>query len=266
MQLELVHRSANPPVQPTPILFVHGAWHAAWCWDEHFLPYFAKKGYHAYALSLRGHGKSEGRVRWASVGNYVSDVATVASQIEAKHGKRPVIVGHSMGGFVTQHYLGKHSAPAGILLASIPVRGFIPPFLRYIRHHPLAALKSLLLLNPYYMVNSLELTHELFFSPSPPFSRDRVKRYFSLIEPESFRVALDSLILALPNPRKVTAPMLVLGAENDKIFTQHEVRQTARAYNTTAEFFPKMAHDMMLEPDWQAVADRLLAWLGEKQL
>jgi alpha-beta hydrolase superfamily lysophospholipase len=30
--------------------------------------------------------------------------------------------------------------------------------------------------------------------------------------------------------------------------------------------FPGMAHDMMLEPDWQAVADRILSWLDDKGL
>ncbi|MBC7517162.1 MAG: alpha/beta hydrolase [Alkalinema sp. FL-bin-369] len=46
--------------QRSPIFFVHGAWHAAWC-RENFLPYFANHGYAAYAVSLRGHGTSEGR-------------------------------------------------------------------------------------------------------------------------------------------------------------------------------------------------------------
>ena len=45
--------------QRSPIFFVHEAWHAAWCW-ENFLPYFANRGYAAYAVSLRGHGTSEG--------------------------------------------------------------------------------------------------------------------------------------------------------------------------------------------------------------
>jgi alpha-beta hydrolase superfamily lysophospholipase len=40
----------------------------------------------------------------------------------------------------------------------------------------------------------------------------------------------------------------------------------ARAYNTTVEIFPDMAHDMMLEPDWQKVADRILGWLTERGL
>lgn len=28
-----------------PLLFVHGAFIGAWCWDEHFLKYFADLGW-----------------------------------------------------------------------------------------------------------------------------------------------------------------------------------------------------------------------------
>ena len=31
---------------------------------------------------------------------------------------------------------------------------------------------------------------------------------------------------------------------------------------TEAEFFPSMGHDMMLEPGWVAVAERIHTWLG----
>ena len=43
------------------LLFVHGAWHGAWCWDEFFLPYFKSKGYSYFALDLRSHGKSRSK-------------------------------------------------------------------------------------------------------------------------------------------------------------------------------------------------------------
>ena len=33
--------------------------------------------------------------------------------------------------------------------------------------------------------------------------------------------------------------------------------------NTQPEILPEMAHDMMLEPRWQAVAKRILVWLKE---
>jgi pimeloyl-ACP methyl ester carboxylesterase len=96
MKLEMIKEEGVGEAHPTPILFVHGMWHAAWCWEEYFMPYFAQHGYDCYALSLRGHGGSEGRerLRWTPLSAYVSDVAQVVDQIEGQ----PVLVGHSMGG------------------------------------------------------------------------------------------------------------------------------------------------------------------------
>ena len=48
--------SARPP-----LLFVHGGYCDAWCWEPYFLPWFAAKGYAAHAVSLRGHGAQRGR-------------------------------------------------------------------------------------------------------------------------------------------------------------------------------------------------------------
>lgn len=42
-----------------------------------------------------------------------------------------------------------------------------------------------------------------------------------------------------------------------------EIEATARAYNTQAEFISDMGHNSMLEPGWEAVAERILVWLNE---
>jgi hypothetical protein len=52
-----------------------------------------------------------------------------------------------------------------------------------------------------------------------------------------------------------------LGAECDGILTTEEVQAMATAYRTAAETFPDMGHDMMLEPGWDAVAQRIYTWL-----
>ena len=95
---------------------------------------------------------------------------------------------------------------------------------------------------------------------------DEVERHFARLQQESFRFELDSMLLALPRPKKVKAPMLVLAAANDRVFSVAEAKATARAYHTEAEVFPDMAHDMMLEPGWQNVAERIVAWLQERGL
>ena len=38
---------------PPPIVFVHGSYHAAWCWREHFFQYFTDRGHDVYAVSMR---------------------------------------------------------------------------------------------------------------------------------------------------------------------------------------------------------------------
>ena len=107
MHLEVVTYEPKTGTRSTPLLFVHGAWHGAWCWAEYFLPYFAEHGYTSHALDLRGHGKSEGanRLRWTGITHYVSDVEHVVDQLD----KAPVLIGHSMGGLVVQKYLESDS-------------------------------------------------------------------------------------------------------------------------------------------------------------
>ena len=72
-------------------------------------------------------------------------------------------------------------------------------------------------------------------------------------------------MLNLPKPARVTAQLLVLGAIHDGCITQAEVDDTARAYGTNAEFF-EMGHNMMVEPGWAAVAERIHSWLGGRGL
>jgi pimeloyl-ACP methyl ester carboxylesterase len=257
MTLEVI--TLQPPEQrfETPLLFVHGAWHGAWCWAENFLPYFAGRGYVVHALSLRGHGNSSGRekLRWTRGRDYVADVYEVAGGLP----NWPVIIAHSMGGYVTQKYLERYYAPAAVLLASVPPAGVLRTTLAIARQYPLRFLRLNLTMSLYPLVETPELAQAQLFSADMPPAQ--VQRYFEQLQDESYLGFLD-MLLDLPRPKRVKTPMLVLGAENDHIFTPQEVENTARAYRTQAEIFPKMAHDMMLETGWQEVAGRIDNWLS----
>jgi pimeloyl-ACP methyl ester carboxylesterase len=260
MQLEtLTHKpEANP--HPTPLLFVHGAWHGAWCWEDHFLPYFAQHGYTSHAVDLRGHGKSEGgdRLRGTSISHYVSDLTQIIGKLE----RPPVLIGHSLGGLVVQKYLEKHQAPAAVLLASVPPGGVLRTTLSIAVRHTLPFLKANLTMKLYPIVGTPQLTREAFFSPDMP--DEKIKAHFARIQNESYRAFIDMMVLSLPHPKRVNTPILVLGGGRDTIFNRKEVEATARAYHTKAEIFPNLAHDMMLEEGWQEVADRILGWLAEQ--
>jgi pimeloyl-ACP methyl ester carboxylesterase len=104
-----------------------------------------------------------------------------------------------------------------------------------------------------------ELAREYFFSEG--LSDKEVRRYWKKLQDESFLGFLDMIAFNLPKPQKVRTNMLVLGAEKDAVFGIDEVEATARAYNTKAEIFKGMGHDMMLEPEWRSVAERIVGWL-----
>ncbi len=262
MRLEVITRKPASAERRTPILFVHGMWHAAWCWKEYFLPYFAEHGYLCHAVSLRGHGGSEGRerLRWTSMADYVDDVDQVVNQI----GTSPILVGHSMGGMVVQSYLESHEASAAVLLAPAPPNGVFITAVRYFSRHPVSFLKANLTLRMFPVVSTPSLVRDAFFSQDIP--QEELRKYSSLMQDDSYRAYLDMICLDLPHPKRIRTPILVLGAANDTIFSPAQIAAAARAYDTEAEMFPNMAHDMMLEPGRQAVADRILTWLGEKGL
>lgn len=260
--LEVIDKGCVSEAHPVPLLFVHGAWHAAWCWDENFLGYFADLGYRALALSFRGHGGSpiDKPLRTCSVEDYVQDVRSVADELPVP----PVVIGHSMGGLIVQKYLENRPAPAGVLMASIPPQGNFGSSLRWLRHRPWHAVKMAVTGKSLPYINTPELAREKFFSEATP--EDTVLECAARLQEDSARVSVDCLVLNLPHPKRVTTPLLVLGAEHDGAHTCKEVRSTAHAYGSEAEFFPGMGHNMMLEPGWEAVAERIHTWLGSRGL
>jgi pimeloyl-ACP methyl ester carboxylesterase len=262
--LEVIDKGQCTSEHPVPLLFVHGAWHAAWCWDEHFLDFFAEMGYRAMALSLRGHGTSPTArpLRSCSIADYVDDVASVADDLPTP----PVVIGHSMGGLVVQKYLESHSAPAAVLLASVPSSGGLGTMLRMTWRHPASTTRALLTGNSLRGVaKTPEQCRESFFTASTPESK--VVDCHTRLQQESARVIrVDFALLSRPRPKRVSSPVMVVGASDDGVFTTKEQRATAHAYRTEAEIVPDMGHDMMLEPGWSDVAERMNGWLRNRGL
>jgi pimeloyl-ACP methyl ester carboxylesterase len=265
--MELVHHEAQGPRRRTPVLFVHGAWHSAWCWRRHFLPYFAARGWPAYALSLRGHGgtPARGSLRRTTLGDYADDVAEAVRRI----GAAPVLVGHSMGGLIVQRYLQRHDdAPAAVLLASVPpanarVPGAWGATLRVAGRHPLAFARAVATLRLWPVVDDPERARRLLVSDRlTPAEWAEVQ---PTLQDESFTAYLGMLFRA-PVARPLRTPLLVVGAENDRIVSTADVRRTARAYGAGCRLLPRLGHDVMLDPEWPLAAGAIVSWLEERGL
>jgi len=261
LKLELIERHPRGTARDTPLLFMHGAYTAAWCWDEYFLPYFARHGWHACALSARAHGGSPGResLDEAGIEDYVSDLLTAAGTFN----QPPVLVGHSMGAIVVQRAARRCDTPGQVLLAPVPPHGLAGSWFSLATRDPplMGALQDLQFSGAAAGVAERRLRRHLF---SESLTEDVALRHLMRMQPESKRALFD---LSWPQHfwigSSVGIPALVLGAEEDAFFPPLQLQETALFHGVPAELLPGMGHLMMLEQDWRAAADLILQWLEQ---
>ena len=102
---------------------------------------FAEAGFAAFALDLRGRGKSEGeRFYVENVSEYVADVAGTIEIAKSRYpGKKVFLLGHSAGGVVSATYTLDHQSElAGFICESfafqVPAPGLALSALKAISH------------------------------------------------------------------------------------------------------------------------------------
>ena len=244
--------------QHPPLLFVHGAFAGAWMWTETFMPFLAKAGYACHALSLRGHGASHGHenIDWHSISDYVDDLRTVVDWL----GQSPVLIGHSMGGFIVQKYLEQHDAPGVALICSVPPQGLIASqfSLMFQKPHLFAEINRIMAGDH---TDSSTLREALF---AGKVDEAMLTVWLERMQAESHRALWDMSMFGLPNLHAMhRPPMLILGAELDVLVPAFVVQTTAQTYGLPAHIFPNMGHAVTHEKEWPLVAATLRDWLDE---
>ncbi len=247
----LEHLVAHPARRryAAPLLFIHGAWHGAWCWQGAMAD-MAARGFEAHAISLRGHGGS-GRSaahRRSGALDYSRDLVTAVRGMATP----PIVIGHSFGGYLTQLYitgvLGAVPPLAGaVLVCSSPVN--ITRYFVTRRTPPEAKVdpRAMLRFEPATM-------QRLLFRPT--LAPDVLARYLSQMVPEPPLVALQSMVLR-PRPKANRTPLLVIAAERDMVFDLKTQGVTAAAYAAELVVVPEAAHDLMFDPNWPSAANAI---------
>ncbi|KAA8530578.1 hypothetical protein F0562_005287 [Nyssa sinensis] len=264
-------RSENPP-----LVFIHGSFHAAWCWAEHWMPFFAQRGYDCYAVSLLGQGESD--VPAGSVaGSLQTHGGDVADFIRKEIRLPPVLLGHSFGGLIVQYYIANTrngqflemesfypNLAGAVLVCSVPPSGNSGLVWRYLFSKPVAAFKVTRSLAAKAFQTSLPLCKETFFSAS--MEDHLVLRYQKLLT-ESSRMPLFDLrklnaSLPMPSVPCPSVDVLVLGANDDFIVDAEGLNETGRFYGVSPVCVEGAAHDMMLDCSWEKGAKEILSWLS----
>ena len=96
VDMEVLHCKPPAPSKHPPLLFVHGTFHGAWCWEQHWMERFAAAGLESHAVSLRGTSGSPCDAKSVKISEHVADLRAFVD--EHLNGRPPILVGHSFGG------------------------------------------------------------------------------------------------------------------------------------------------------------------------
>ncbi|KAJ9173058.1 hypothetical protein P3X46_016234 [Hevea brasiliensis] len=268
----------NGSIENPPLVFIHGSYHAAWCWAEHWLPFFSNCGYDCYALSLLGQGESDGPAG-SFAGSLETHAGDIADFIQKKLKLPPVLLGHSFGGLIIQYFIAnirnkqliemKKLCPypdlaGAVLVCCVPPSGNSGLVWRYLFSKPITALKVTRSLAAKAFQTDLSLCKETFFTST--MEDHLVMRYQELMR-ESSRMPLFDLrklnaSLPVPSVPKSSMEVLVVGASDDFIVDAEGLDETGRFYGVSPICVEGVAHDMMLDCSWEKGAKVILSWLN----
>jgi pimeloyl-ACP methyl ester carboxylesterase len=237
--------------RPSPIVFVHGLWGAAWILRD-WVDLAATRGWDAWAPNLRGregsrHVDDLGKVRLDDLAADLHDVLD--------HVGDAVLVGYSMGGLVAQMLGGDPRVRALVLLCSVPPRGIVAvdgPVLRRSWRYLPAMIRG----RP-FMPNRPD-ADAMIMNRMTATERDH---WFPRFIPDSGTVARQiAMGAAAVDPATVTCPVLVISAQHDHISPPGIQPALVRRYR--AEHLPVAGrgHLISIERGWEATANAVLDW------
>lgn len=259
---------APSPARPDTIVLVHGLWMTPRSW-EHWVAHYEGKGYTVLAPAYPGLEVEVEALRADPTPIEVLSTESIAHHLETivrALDAPPIIVGHSMGGGLTQILLDRGLGAAGVVLNSVPVKGLFVP-LRTIRS------TFPVLHNPANRHRAVSFTFEQFHDAfanamSEQGARALYDRYHI---PAPGRVVFEGATANF-NPHAANkvdfdkedrAPLLFVGGGEDHLMPASLNRSNARHYNSGIVAFrelPGRSHAMCAEPGWEELADLALEW------
>lgn len=258
--LRIFFRSWQPEGQKRAVVVIchgvnsHGGQHA-WTAER-----FAAAGFVAYALDLRGRGRSEGeRFYVEDVADYVSDVAETIRIAKKRDPGLPVfLLGHSAGGVTSCSYaLDNQAELAGFICESFAFQVPAPGF-------ALAAIKGLSHIAPRLGVLTLK---------NEDFSRDPVTVAALNADPLTANetqpaATVAALVRADERLReefpRLTLPLLIMHGTADKATVCHGSEyfyENAGSTDKTLKLYQDHYHDLLADVGKEGVLGDIISWI-----
>ncbi|HEX4518148.1 MAG TPA: alpha/beta hydrolase [Gaiellaceae bacterium] len=261
----------------TPVLFVHGLWLHADSWKA-WIDKFREAGYEPSAPGWPGDSdtveearKQPDRVAGYGIDAVVDHYAAIIGGLDTK----PIAIGHSFGGLITQRLLGQNLAAAGVAIDPAPIKGVL--------NLPPSALKvaSIALRNPANKKRAVSLDTEQFrYGFGNQLSHEDSEALFEKWAIPSpgrplFEAALANFSRSSPakiaTDNQTRGPLLVTAGGRDHTVPASISHATVKLYRkssaiTDLKEFPTRGHSLTIDAGWEEVADAVLAWLKERDL
>jgi pimeloyl-ACP methyl ester carboxylesterase len=257
-------------IKSKSILFITGAFVGNSCWD-HWRTYFEEKGYvttappwpykDARVEALRArHPHHDKELALLTLKELKAHYVNIISSMPEK----PIVIGHSYGGLLTQLMVNNGLAAAGVAIHAVPPKGVFPYEFSFLK----AGWKSLGIftsLKETYMM-SFEDWQYAFVNGMPLEAQHEAYDTYAI--PESKTVSRDALSdEAYVDFRKAHVPLLLTAGDTDHIIPAHLNHRNYNAYHTNGsvvdyKVFPNRNHFVLGQPSWKEDADFIYDWLN----
>jgi pimeloyl-ACP methyl ester carboxylesterase len=255
------------------IVLIHGLWMTPRSW-EHWIPRYESRGYKVLAPAYPGFEVEVEALREDPSPIAKLTIGDVADNLEAiirGLDQRPILIGHSFGGTLTQLLLNRGVGAVGVAVNSALVKG--------IRVIPLSQVKSLFtfLDNPAHRHQAVGFTPSQFHyaftnTVTEEESQAAYDRYHI---PAPGGIIWDGVLANFsPNsPATVDfkksdrAPLLFIAGGEDHIMPPAVNKSNYKKYlqsGATTDYIEIAGrpHFMVGLADWESIADLALAWAG----
>jgi non-heme chloroperoxidase len=261
----------------TPVVFVHGLWLHAESWGP-WMELFREAGYEPVAPGWPGEPDTIEAARAqpdAVAGRGVGDVVDHYARIIGDLGAKPIVIGHSFGGIVTQRLLAQGLAAAAVAVDPAPIKGVRAltfPMLRFASY----TLRSPANRNGAVMLTPEQFRYGFGNAVSAAESAELYERWAI---PSPGRPVFEGAVanFAPRSPTKVDTgnatrgPLLVTGGGRDHAVPAAVSRSTYKLYRdspavTEYREFPDRGHSLVADSGWREVAQAALDWLESRSL
>jgi alpha-beta hydrolase superfamily lysophospholipase len=253
------------------VLLIHGYGCAGDVWGP-VAERLKAEGYRVEAPTIRAAVRTVDGPRAGLAGltlaDYVAEMSALAQTLAKETGKKPLVVGHSMGGLIAQKIAEAGHASALVLFApASPADARGKPKLSPVFTFLNMALQS----KPETRAGKMWKTGFKFgvMNVVPASRHDAL--YATMVH-DSGQVLAD---LAWPDKdpnraahvdaAKVTVPVLVLAGALDRTTPLDDVQRIGRKYaSADIKIYPNNAHYLIDEPNTMKILDDVIAWLRGK--